>query len=158
MFVLVFSALVGVAFMLHESPTLTLLVAIPLPGIFLTGLGGESAASLNRYLFEELGFRGNRDDYYDPRNSYLNQVLERRVGIPITLSVLYLEIATRIGLDLKGVSFPGHFMVKLNGERNFKIFLSDAQRYGTARALQRQYGIASVQALEAAWKRASVGQ
>jgi len=68
---------------------------------------------LNRYLFNELGFCGNADDYYDPRNSYLNDVLERRTGIPITLSILYMEIGRRLGLRLQGVSFPGHFLVRL---------------------------------------------
>lgn len=68
---------------------------------------------LNRYLFGEQGFCGNAKDYYDPRNSYLNQVLERRVGVPITLSILYMEIGQRLGLRLQGVSFPGHFLVKL---------------------------------------------
>jgi regulator of sirC expression with transglutaminase-like and TPR domain len=69
--------------------------------------------ALNTYLFEELGFSGNTDDYYDPRNSFLNEVLDRKLGIPITLSILYLEIAWRLGLELEGVSFPGHFLVKL---------------------------------------------
>src|SRR5258708_8425234 len=58
-------------------------------------------------------FSGNVGDYYDPRNSYLNEVMERRIGVPITLSVLYLEVGKRLGLNLKGVSFPGHFLVKL---------------------------------------------
>lgn len=69
-------------------------------------------AALNRYLYEELGFRGNEDDYYDPKNSFLNEVMDRRVGIPITLSVIYLEVGRRLGLELDGVSFPGHFLVK----------------------------------------------
>lgn len=68
---------------------------------------------LNDYLFGNLGFSGNTDDYYDPRNSYLNEVIDRRQGIPITLSVLYLELGRRLGLNLSGVSFPGHFLVKL---------------------------------------------
>jgi regulator of sirC expression with transglutaminase-like and TPR domain len=68
--------------------------------------------ALNEYLFEELGFTGNADDYYDPRNSFLNEVLDRKLGIPITLSVVYLEIGKRLGLPLEGVSFPGHFLVK----------------------------------------------
>jgi regulator of sirC expression with transglutaminase-like and TPR domain len=68
---------------------------------------------LNDYLFGNLGFSGNTDDYYDPRNSYLNEVIDRRQGIPITLSVLYLELGQRLGLNLSGVSFPGHFLVKL---------------------------------------------
>jgi len=68
--------------------------------------------ALNQYLFAELGFSANEKDYYDPRNSCLNEVLDRRVGIPITLSLLYMEIGARIGLPLEGVSFPGHFLVK----------------------------------------------
>lgn len=77
----------------------------------------QKVLALNYYLYNELNFSGNVEDYYDPRNSYLNQVLERRVGIPITMSVLYLEVGRRLGLDLKGVSFPGHFLVKLTVER-----------------------------------------
>lgn len=69
--------------------------------------------ALNQFLFDEQGFSGNFDEYYDPRNSFLNEVLDRRLGIPITLSILYLEIGHRIGLPLEGVSFPGHFLVKL---------------------------------------------
>lgn len=67
---------------------------------------------LNRVLFEEQGFRGNREEYYDPRNSFLNDVLERRLGIPITLSVLYMEVARRVGLPLAGIGMPGHFLLK----------------------------------------------
>jgi regulator of sirC expression with transglutaminase-like and TPR domain len=68
--------------------------------------------ALNQYLFQELGFAPNVDDYYDPRNSFLNDVLERRLGIPITLAVLYMETGSKIGLPLQGVCFPGHFLVK----------------------------------------------
>ena len=68
---------------------------------------------LNRFFFQELGFAGNVNDYYDARNSYLHFVLQSRRGIPITLAVLYVEIATQIGLQASGVSFPGHFLVKL---------------------------------------------
>jgi regulator of sirC expression with transglutaminase-like and TPR domain len=69
--------------------------------------------ALNNYLFRELGFSGDAENYYDPRNSFLNDVLARKTGIPITLSILYIEIGTRLGLKLKGVSFPGHFLVKI---------------------------------------------
>jgi regulator of sirC expression with transglutaminase-like and TPR domain len=69
--------------------------------------------SLNRYFFEELGFAGNVNDYHDASNSYLPHVLERRRGIPITLALVYIEIAEQIGLQAEGVSFPGHFLVKL---------------------------------------------
>lgn len=72
----------------------------------------ESIIALNRYLFDELGFHGNAHDYYDPRNSFLNEVLDRKLGIPITLAVIYIEVGRRIGLALHGVSFPGHFLVK----------------------------------------------
>jgi regulator of sirC expression with transglutaminase-like and TPR domain len=72
----------------------------------------EALLALNRYVFDELGFTGNTDDYYDPRNSFLNDVIERKLGIPITLAVLYIEIGRRIGLPLEGVSFPAHFLVK----------------------------------------------
>jgi regulator of sirC expression with transglutaminase-like and TPR domain len=73
----------------------------------------QKIAALNAHLFGELGFHGNESDYYDPRNSYLNDVIERRTGLPITLSVVYIEIGRKIGLPLQGVSFPGHFLVKL---------------------------------------------
>jgi regulator of sirC expression with transglutaminase-like and TPR domain len=73
----------------------------------------ERVVALNEFLFEDLGYWGNTDDYYDPRNSYLNDVIERKTGIPITLAVLYMEVGRRIGLPLEGVSFPGHFLVRL---------------------------------------------
>jgi len=69
--------------------------------------------SLNRYFFQELGFAGNVNDYYDLRNSYLQCVLGTRRGIPITLALLYIEIAQQVGLEARPVSFPGHFLVKL---------------------------------------------
>jgi regulator of sirC expression with transglutaminase-like and TPR domain len=68
---------------------------------------------LNRFFFQELGFGGNVNNYYDPGNSYLHLVLSTRRGIPITLAVLYIELATQVGLTARGVSFPGHFLVKL---------------------------------------------
>jgi len=73
----------------------------------------ERVIALNRYLFDELGYRGNTEEYYDPRNSYLNEVIDRRIGIPISLAVIYIELGRRIGLPLEGVSFPGHFLVRL---------------------------------------------
>lgn len=69
---------------------------------------------LNRYFFAELGFAGNVNDYYDPANSYLPTVLARRRGIPITLAIVYIELAGQAGLRAGGVSFPGHFLVKLH--------------------------------------------
>jgi regulator of sirC expression with transglutaminase-like and TPR domain len=73
----------------------------------------EKVVELNQFLFEELGYSGNSDDYYDPRNSYLNEVIDRRTGIPLTLSVLYMELGRKIGLPIEGVSFPGHFLVRV---------------------------------------------
>jgi len=72
-------------------------------------------ATLNAYLYEELGFSGNREHYDDPRNSFLNEVFDRRTGIPISLAVVYLEIGRRAGLRLEGVNFPGHFLVRAPG-------------------------------------------
>ena len=68
--------------------------------------------SINQYLYDDLGFTGNVTDYYDPRNSFLNEVIERRVGIPITLSLVYLELAKRIDFPMVGVGMPGHFLIR----------------------------------------------
>lgn len=79
-------------------------------------LRGDLSAKVTgfcRYLFHEMGFRGNAREYYDPRNSYLNQVLERRTGIPITLSAVTIAVGVRAGLDIVGVGLPGHFVVKV---------------------------------------------
>lgn len=73
-------------------------------------------AALNFTLFERIGFRGNRDNYYDPRNSFLNQVIDRRIGIPITLTVVYIEVARRIGFPVKGVGLPFHFIARHEAE------------------------------------------
>ena len=89
-------------------------LAARLRGRLPPGEGAEGRVlALNGFLFDELGYSGNADHYYDPRNSYLNEVLDRRTGIPITLSILYLELGWRVGLALEGVSFPGHFLVRL---------------------------------------------
>jgi regulator of sirC expression with transglutaminase-like and TPR domain len=109
------------------------------PGLYLTRLDdlaarvalraavpGRAAAllrALREVLHEEEGFRGNRNDYQDPRNSFLNEVLDRRLGIPITLSVVYLEVARRIGLRLEGVGFPGHFLVKYALASGAEVFI-----------------------------------
>ncbi|HYD50473.1 MAG TPA: SirB1 family protein [Terriglobales bacterium] len=76
----------------------------------------EQVSRFNHFLFVDKGFSGNSDDYYDPRNSFLNDVIDRRKGIPISLSVVYCELAKRIGLPMRGVSFPGHFLVRHIGE------------------------------------------
>ncbi len=69
---------------------------------------------LNNFFYQELGFSGNFNDYYNPDNSYLHKVLSTRRGIPISLAVIYMELAQQIGLDVKGISFPGHFLMKLS--------------------------------------------
>lgn len=71
---------------------------------------------LNRYMFDILGFEGNMDDYYNPQNNFLNVVIDKRRGIPITLSILYIEVAKGINMNLKPVGFPGHFLVKYDEE------------------------------------------
>lgn len=69
--------------------------------------------AINRHLFDELGYAGNHEEYYDPRNSYLNEVFERRLGNPVSLAMVQMEVARRVGVPLDGVSFPGHFLVRL---------------------------------------------
>jgi regulator of sirC expression with transglutaminase-like and TPR domain len=78
-----------------------------------------AGAELAYYLHSQEGFRGNEQDYYDPRNSFLNDVLDRRVGIPITLSILFIEVARRLGLPVYGVGLPGHFLVHLSDAGTF---------------------------------------
>ncbi len=68
---------------------------------------------MNAYLFHEIGFAGNQNNYYDPRNNFLNEVLDRRLGIPLTLSIVYMEVGRRCGLRVEGVGFPGHFLCKV---------------------------------------------
>lgn len=81
-------------------------------------------AALNRYLFDELGFSGNTRDYYDPRNSFLHHVVARRTGIPLTLSLVYMEVGRRAGLTVEGVGMPGHFIVRAEGDEG-ETFLVD---------------------------------
>jgi regulator of sirC expression with transglutaminase-like and TPR domain len=85
--------------------------------------------ALNRVLFEEVHLSGNREDYYDPRNSFLNDVLDRGLGIPITLAIVYMEVARRVGLHLSGIGLPGHFLLKHHAE-NGKEALIDCFNRG----------------------------
>jgi regulator of sirC expression with transglutaminase-like and TPR domain len=84
-------------------------------------------SELNRLLFDELGFRGNAEDYYDARNSFLNEVIDRRTGIPITLSLVFMEVAERSGLSVDGVGLPGHFIVRMRG-RDWSVLLDPFNR------------------------------
>jgi regulator of sirC expression with transglutaminase-like and TPR domain len=77
--------------------------------------------ALNRFLFEREGFSGNRDAYEDPRNSLLHEVLDRRRGLPITLSLVYLDVGRRLGLPVEGIGFPGHFLVRWRGKEDVLI-------------------------------------
>lgn len=93
-------------------------LAAPLSGVGLDREPlGVQAAALGRHLYETCGFRGNESDYYDPKNSLLPDVLQRRTGIPISLAVVYCDVAARLGLHARGVSFPGHFIVRLEPAR-----------------------------------------
>jgi regulator of sirC expression with transglutaminase-like and TPR domain len=87
----------------------------------------ETVGKINTLLFETLGFRGNTGDYYDPRNSFFNDVLDRRVGIPITLSTVYLEVTRRLKFPIVGVGMPGHFIVKF-ADRYDEFFLDPFER------------------------------
>jgi regulator of sirC expression with transglutaminase-like and TPR domain len=90
----------------------------------LEGLPAEEQAEIvSERLFGECGFRGNTEDYYDPRNSFLNDVLVRRLGIPISLSVLYVEVARRAGVVAHGVGFPGHFLVRIERDGGAPLLL-----------------------------------
>jgi regulator of sirC expression with transglutaminase-like and TPR domain len=103
----------------------------------------ESIARFNHFLFRELGFAGNSKNYDDPRNSFLNEVLDRKVGIPITLALVYTEIGARIGLPVVGVGFPGHFLVRWMGEREALIdpfFGKVITREQCAEKLRSSYG------------------
>jgi regulator of sirC expression with transglutaminase-like and TPR domain len=84
--------------------------------------GEETVNALNRYLFVEQGFKGNTKNYYEVENSYLNCVMDRRVGIPISLSIVYLLVGRRLSLPLFGIGMPGHFLVKYESDR-YKIFI-----------------------------------
>ena len=97
---------------LAELDTLAAAAGARLPA---AGSDVDAVRAVAGYLFRERGFRGNEEDYYDPRNSFLNDVLVRRTGIPITLAVVLIETSARIGLRLEGVGFPGHFLVRAPG-------------------------------------------
>ena len=105
--------------------------------------GTARAAALLQYLVDEQGFRGNTDDYDDPRNSFLNEVLARRLGIPISLSVVAIEVARRLSVPLRGVSFPGHFLLRADGKQSVLIdpFTGRAMTVGgLSELLARVYG------------------
>ena len=83
----------------------------------------HTISCINTVLFREDGFAGNQSEFYDPRNSYLNEVLDRKLGIPISLSVIYMEVARRLGLPLVGVGLPGHFLLKFYDISGHQVFI-----------------------------------
>lgn len=99
--------------------------------------------AINHELFEVRGFRGNGDEYADPRNSYLDQVVARRLGLPITLSLVYMEVAQRMGLRCDGIGYPGHFIVRC-GEPDERIYIDpfhEGARLDAAELLGRLRGV-----------------
>ena len=100
----------------HARPGLDVAAAQARLDELAAGVGGRSAEALCHHLFVEQAFAGNHHDYYDPDNSYLDQVLERRLGIPISLAVVMIEVGRRAGIELAGVSMPGHFLVRSMAE------------------------------------------
>ena len=94
--------------------------------------GEERISGLVEWLYGEQGFRGNMEDYYDPRNSFLNDVLDRRRGIPITLALVLIEVAHRVGLEAYGISFPSHFLVRTGGREPIIIDPFDGRLLGRA--------------------------
>src|SRR3974377_1104420 len=105
----------------------------------------DKVKMLNEYFFHEKGFKGNTKDYYDPENSYLNRVIDRRTGIPITLSLIYMLIAGRIGIKFHGVNIPNHFIIKYKDD--IDEFFIDVYNFGViiskfeALNFLRQFGI-----------------
>ena len=87
----------------------------------LSGTLATRTAELSTFLFDECGFAGNTQHYYDPRNSYLNKVLDRQVGLPISLSLVAMAVGTRAGLPVVGVALPGHFVAKAIGSKGAEI-------------------------------------
>jgi regulator of sirC expression with transglutaminase-like and TPR domain len=86
---------------------------------------GAGVEAFNRFMFEEAGFHGDRQDYYAPHNSFLHQVLDRRTGLPITLSIVYLEVGRKAGLIVEGVGLPGHFIVRAGEKEEHETTLVD---------------------------------
>ncbi len=98
----------------------------------------DLAAAIAAEIFERRGFRGNRERYADPENSYIDRVIERRLGIPITLSLVYMEVAQRLGLECDGIGFPGHFLVRCGGAGGFFVDPFNAGARPTREELQRR--------------------
>ena len=90
----------------------------------------QRIGALNRFLFEDKGFHADHDDFYNPDNSRIDKVIDRRKGIPVSMSIIYVALGQRVGVDLQGVSFPGHFLVKVVVEEG--VFVLDPYHYGVS--------------------------
>jgi regulator of sirC expression with transglutaminase-like and TPR domain len=110
--------------------------------------GRDFVEKAQKYLFEELGFHGNEDNYHDPLNSCLNQVMERRTGIPITLSVLYMEIARRLAMPVFGIGLPRHFVVQFD-DGNYATYI-DPFHGGRAITASECYALAGAKVADPA--------
>ena len=109
-------------------------LAAPLRAARIDALpAGQQVSALQQHLFEQVGLRGNTDDYYDPQNSFLNDVLDRKLGIPITLSVIYVEVARRAGVAANGVGFPGHFLARVESADGGDPLIVDPFHGGSVR-------------------------
>jgi regulator of sirC expression with transglutaminase-like and TPR domain len=102
--------------------------------------GRDFVETAQRYLFGELGFHGNQEDFFDPGNSFLNQVLERRTGIPITLSVMYMEIARRLAMPVFGIGLPRHFIIQFD-DGNYSTYI-DPYNGGRTLTVQECFALA----------------
>jgi regulator of sirC expression with transglutaminase-like and TPR domain len=118
--------------------------------------GRDFVETAQRFLFGELGFHGNSEDYYDPLNSCLNQVLDRRTGIPISLSVLYLEVARRLMMPVFGIGLPRHFIVQYD-DGNYQTFI-DPYHGGKAISLRECFALAGAQTADLTLLERSSGQ
>lgn len=119
-------------------------LAVPLVRAELEGIAAPAqAVALAAYLSSDCGFRGNSEDYYAPENSFINRVLERRLGIPISLAVVYIEVARRAGVEASGVGFPGHFLVRIQDADNHIIVDPFSNRILDRSELERLCNIAT---------------
>jgi regulator of sirC expression with transglutaminase-like and TPR domain len=110
--------------------------------------GRDFVETAQRFLFGELGFHGNEQDFFDSRNSCLDQVLERRVGIPITLSVMYMEIARRLAMPVFGISLPRHFIIQFD-DGNYSTFI-DPYNGGRTISVQECFALAQAKVADPA--------
>jgi regulator of sirC expression with transglutaminase-like and TPR domain len=129
----------------HAQPGLDIDAELARLDDLAAGIRDPTLTGLVRHLFRDLGFRGNTDEYYDPRNSFLNEVVQRRTGIPITLAIVMMEVGRRRAVPLAGVGMPGHFLVRDKVDPSVFIDAFDRGRQldaaGCARLFRRVQGV-----------------